>query len=408
MELVMIDGLWTLKLDMIATLALATLLLLFGRFLVKRVRFLATFCIPAPVVGGLLFSLLTLFLHYSKIFAVSMTTTFQTPFMLAFFTCIGLIASLRLVKSGGKLLFFYWGLCGFIALAQNVIGVTLSEILNIHPLLGVLMGAVSMEGGHGGAGAFGPEVEALGIPGATAVAIAAATFGLVAGGLLGGPVARHLITKHDLHPTEDLEVADHSALHSYNEPETVTSAGIFTHISVITICITIGLVITSYVKNHFGIAIPNYVGSMFLAVFFRNINDAKHLVKLENTTINLIGDVSLGIFLSMALMTLRLWELADLAIPMVVILFAQVIFMAFYTLFVAFPIMGKTYDAAIICAGMAGHGLGATPNAMANMTAVTEKFGPSTKAFLIVPLCGSFLIDLFGVPCIVWFINMFQ
>ena len=169
----------------------------------------------------------------------------------------------------------------------------------------------------------------------------------------------------------------------------------------------VGMELAVAFKSWWGIAIPNYVGGMFFAVLLRNINDKFHFVELHNPTIGLIGDVCLGIFLSMALMTLKLWELADLALPMIVILMSQVIFMIVYNMFVAFPVLGKNYDAVIMCAGMAGHGLGATPNAMANMKAVAEKFGPSTKAFLIVPLCGAFLVDLFAIPCIVWFINYF-
>ena len=318
---------------------------------------------------------------------------------------------------------------------QNVIGVSWSKVLGLDPLLGVLMGAVSMEGGHGNAGAFGPEVEAMGVYGATAVAMAAATFGVVAGGVVGGPIARFFINKYNLHSTEEEELAEDTEkaalaqdldqvagpdTTSVNEALTVekieegkeiseeVAAHVFLlHGFIIAICMVVGMELAVAFKSWWGIAIPNYVGGMFFAVLLRNINDKFHFVELHNPTIGLIGDVCLGIFLSMALMTLKLWELADLALPMIVILMSQVIFMIVYNMFVAFPVLGKNYDAVIMCAGMAGHGLGATPNAMANMKAVAEKFGPSTKAFLIVPLCGAFLVDLFAVPCIVWFINYF-
>lgn len=399
-------GVYTLSLGMEATLAWAIILLLIGRWLVQRVYVLQRFCIPAPVVGGLLFSLLTLFLHQTGLMAVKMTTTFQTPLMLGFFTTIGLIASLKLVKKGGKILFFYWLLCSILALMQNIIGVSLAEVLDIHPLLGVLMGAVSMEGGHGAAGAFGPEVEAMGIYGATAVAMAAATFGLVSGGLIGGPIANYLIKKGNLTSTELDENPD--AVTEEAVEGTHMTASLFTqHAAVITVCMTVGLWVATTLKASLAIALPSYVGAMFFAVVVRNLNDHFHWMNLDNGIINFIGEICLGIFLSMALMTLRLWELADLALPMIIVLAAQVLFMVFYTVVIAFRVLGKTYDAAIICAGMAGHGLGATPNAIANMTAVTERFGPSTKAFLVVPLCGAFLIDMFGIPCITWFINYF-
>ena len=422
------QGIPVIKLDMIATLALAILLLLLGRVMVNRIGILGRFCIPAPVAGGLLFSILMLILHQSNILIIKMDTLLQTPFMLAFFSTIGLIASFKLVKKGGKLLLFYWLLCGFLSLMQNVIGVSLAQVFDIDSLLGVLMGAVSMEGGHGAAGAFGPEIEAMGVFGATAVAMAAATFGLVSGGLVGGPIAKYLLNKNNLKSTEALELAgdgtvtatggnngvsssSDDAKAAKKESEYAESAisahSLFIHTAIIAVCMTIGLMVGSWLKGSLGIALPSYLGAMFFAVILRNINDQLNVVKLHTETINLIGDYCLGVFLSMALMTLKLWELVDLAIPMIVVLGAQVVFMIVYCLFIVFPLLGKTYDAVIMCAGMAGHGLGATPNAMANMKAVTEKFGPSTKAFLIVPLCGAFLIDLFALPCIVWFINYF-
>ncbi|WP_295236671.1 sodium/glutamate symporter [Veillonella sp.] len=414
------QGVPVIKLDMIATLALAILLLLFGRVLVNRISILGRFCIPAPVAGGLLFSILMLVLQQSGLLLVKMDTLLQVPFSLAFFTTIGLIASLRLVKQGGKLLIVYWFFCALLSLMQNVIGTSLAQVLGIDPLLGVLMGAVSMEGGHGAAGAFGPEVEAMGVYGATAVAMAAATFGLVSGGLIGGPIAKYLLNKHNLHSTEletvavegkPISASETKEEATMEESEYVTNEvsahSFLLHSGVIAICMSVGLWVASWLKGTLGIALPSYVGAMFFAVILRNLNDQLKVVKLHTPTINLIGDVCLGVFLSMALMTLKLWELVDLAIPMLVVLGAQVLFMILYCLYLVFPMLGRSYDAVIMCAGMAGHGLGATPNAMANMKAVTEKFGPSTKAFLIVPLCGAFLIDLFALPCIVWFINYF-
>lgn len=407
MNFLLQNGIYTLELGMIATLALALSLLFLGRFLRKKIYFLERFCIPAPVIGGLLFSILTLFLHQTNLFSIKMDTTFQSPFMLLFFTCIGLNASLKLVKKGGKALIVYWLLCCFLAISQNTIGVILAKLVHIHPLLGVMMGAVSMEGGHGAAGAFGPEAEAMGVTGAAVVAMAAATFGLVSGGLIGGPLAKHLITKYNLSPsTEDLGMKKEFQEHN-TDISIFNSNSILFHLTVISICMTVGLIVADSLKASFGIALPGYVGAMFTAVFVRNINDLKKIFALHSQVVENLGDIGLGIFLSMALMSLKLWELADLALPMLIILFAQVLWMIIYVLFVVFRLLGRDFDAAIMVAGMAGHGLGATPNAIANMTTVTEKFGPSTKAFLIVPLCGAFLIDLVGIPCIVWFMNAF-
>ncbi|KAJ50461.1 ESS family glutamate:Na+ symporter [Clostridium tetanomorphum] len=409
MKTEIIKGVLTLKIDMVSTLTLALLLLFLGNYLRKKVNFFERFCIPAPVIGGLLFSILALILKQSNIITISMDTTFQSPFMIVFFTTIGLGGSFGLVKKGGRLLLIYWLLCCILAVMQNVIGVSMAKLTGLHPLLGVLMGAVSMEGGHGAAAAFGPTVEGLGVSGATTVAVAAATFGLISGGLIGGPIAKHLIDRYNLKPTEESELESESyrEIAGISEKASVTSHIFLIQLAVISVCMTIGSIACAWIAKT-GTVLPGYVGAMFTAVIFRNINDKLKLVKLDFYTIDLIGDVALGIFLSMALMTLKLWELASLAGPMLIVVISQVVFISLYTIFVVFRLLGKNFDAAVMAAGMAGHGLGATPNAIANMSAVTEKYGPSTKAFLIVPLVGAFLIDLVGIPNIVYFINIFK
>lgn len=410
MKTEIIDGILTLNVDMIATLAIAILLLLLGYTIRKKVSFFEKFCIPAPVIGGLMFAVLALVLKQGDIITFKMDTTFQSPFMIAFFTTVGLGASFGLVKKGGVPLIVYWLLCGFLAVTQNVIGVVFAKITGIHPLLGIMAGAVSMEGGHGAAAAFGPTVEALGVEGATTVAVAAATFGLISGGLIGGPISKYLIDKHQLKPDmSDLETIEtFEQIAGTAETAKITSHSMMIHMAVITVCMTIGAMASGWFAKVTGLVLPGYVGAMFVAVLFRNINDKLHLVHFDHYTIDLVGNVSLGIFLSMALMTLKLWELFGLAVPMFVILAAQVVFMIVFCIFICFRLLGKSFDAAIMCAGMAGHGLGATPNAIANMGAVTEKYGPSPRAFMIVPLVGAFLIDLLALPNIVWFINLLK
>lgn len=409
MKIEMVKGILTFKMDMIATLTVALLLLFLGYYLRKKVKFFERFCIPAPVIGGLLFSILALVLKQSNIITISMDTTFQSPFMIAFFTTVGLGGSFALVKKGGKPLIIYWILCSILAVAQNAIGVASAKMVGIHPILGVMMGAVSMEGGHGAAAAFGPTAESLGVAGATTVAVAAATFGLISGGLIGGPIAKYLIDKYKLKPTEVEEFSGESYREAAGIASTsnVTSHGFLVQLAVITVCMTIGAIVCSFIAKT-GTVLPGYVGAMFTAVAFRNLNDKFKFMKLDHYVIDLIGDVSLGIFLSMALMSLKLWELSNLAGPMLIVVIIQVVFITLYTIFVVFKALGKDFDAAVMASGMAGHGLGATPNAIANMGAVTEKYGPSTKAFLIVPLVGAFLIDLVGIPNIVWFINFFK
>ena len=410
MEFEIIDGINNINLDMIATVALGSLLLLFGNFLKRKIKLLEKFCIPGPVIGGLLFAIIIFILKTSNMLNISMDTTLQSPFMIAFFTTIGLGASFNLLKKGGKLLIIYWILCGLLSIAQNLIGVIGAKITNINPLIGIMCGAVSMEGGHGAAASFGATVESLGVNGAVTIGMAAATFGLMCGGLIGGPISRYLIDKYKLTPNknevnENVSVEDVAGI---KLSDSFTSNTMIVQIAVIASCMTIGSVVGTWFSDITGIVLPGYVGAMFIAVIFRNLNDKFNIVNLDLYSIDIISNICLGIFLTMALMTIKLWELSGLAGPMIVIVAAQVIFIALYGAFIAFRILGKDFDAAIMVSGMLGHGLGATPNALANINSVTSKYGNSTKAFLIVPLVGAFLIDLVAIPTIVTFINFFS
>ncbi|WP_188068920.1 sodium/glutamate symporter [Brevibacillus brevis] len=394
----------TLALNQVTTIFLAVALLVLGTFLVKKASFLQKFCIPAPVVGGLLFAIIATALKATGILQITLDTSLQSLFMLTFFTTVGLGASFKLIKLGGKLLVIYWIACGFLALAQNVIGVSLASVFGIHPLIGMMAGAVSMEGGHGAAGAFGQTLEDMGIQSALAIGIAAATFGLVAGGLVGGPTVKYLIAKHDLKPTETEEVVE--TVEEKGQP--IQSNTFFIQVLLITFCMALGTYLGELFSTATGFVLPGYVGAMFVAVIVRNIVDKLNPKAIDMKSINLISDVTLGIFLSMALMSIKLWEVADLALPMLVIVFVQVVFIVLFGIFVLFRLLGKNYDAAVMVAGFTGHGLGATPNAMANMAAVTGRFGPSRKAYLVVPIVGAFLIDVFAMPIIITTINLFK
>ncbi|EJL32259.1 sodium/glutamate symporter [Brevibacillus sp. BC25] len=394
----------TLALNQVTTIFLAVALLVLGTFLVRKASFLQKFCIPAPVVGGLLFAVIATALKATGILQITLDTSLQSLFMLTFFTTVGLGASFKLIKLGGKLLVIYWIACGFLALAQNVIGVSLASVFGIHPLIGMMAGAVSMEGGHGAAGAFGQTLEDMGIQSALAVGIAAATFGLVAGGLVGGPTVKYLITKHDLKPTETEEVVE--TVEEKGQP--INSNTFFIQVLLITFCMALGTYLGELFSTATGFVLPGYVGAMFVAVIVRNVVDKLNPKAIDMKSINLISDVTLGIFLSMALMSIKLWEVADLALPMLVTVFVQVVFIVLFGIFVLFRLLGKNYDAAVMVAGFTGHGLGATPNAMANMAAVTGRFGPSRKAYLVVPIVGAFLIDVFAMPIIITTINLFK
>lgn len=393
-----------IEINQITTIFLAVALFAFGSFLINKINFLKRFCIPAPVVGGLLFAALATILKTTGLLEISLDTSLQSLFMITFFTTIGLGASFKLVKLGGKLLVIYWLACGFLALMQNVIGVSLASLMGIHPLIGMMAGAVSMEGGHGAAAAFGQTLEDLGISSAMTIGAAAATCGLVAGGLIGGPIVKYLVGKYNLTPDEQ----EAEAVEYENKHEQITSDSFFTQVVIITFCMAVGTYVGTLFSEATGFVLPGYVGAMFVAVLVRNILDKVKPNAINMKSISLIGDVTLGVFLSMALMSIKLWEIADLALPLFVIVFVQVLFIVLFCIFVLFKLLGKNYDAAVMVAGFAGHGLGATPNAMANMSAVVQRFGPSTKAFLVVPIVGAFLIDVFGIPIIITTINLFK
>lgn len=412
MSLEVVKNLLTLKMGLISTLAVAVLLLIYGNWIRKVLPFFSRFCIPAPVIGGFSFSLLAWLLKETGVLNFDLDTTLQMPLMIAFFTTVGLGGSLSLIKKGGRSLIIYLVGCWILAIMQNVIGAATAVMTGVHPALGVMAGAVSLEGGMGAASAFGPTTEQMGIQGAFIVAVASATYGLISGGLFGGPLAKWLIERYHLEikTNEEDYLLNEKAIPAEEDGSSspVTSDRVLTMLGLILVIMAFGEVIAGYIKTATGFVLPGYISAMFVAVVFRNINDSIKIIRVEDRSIDLIADVSLGLFLSMAMMSLKIWELASLALPLIIILAVQTIFIFAYCIFALFPALGKDYDAAVMCAGMIGHGLGATPNAIANMNAVSERYGVvSRKAFLIVPLCGAVLIDLVGIPNIVWFINYF-
>ncbi|XVL25980.1 sodium/glutamate symporter [Staphylococcus equorum] len=400
-----------LELDAITTLALACVLYLLGVYIVNHIGILKRLCIPAPVIGGLLFSVLVAILQSTNIITIKLDSEFfQNFFMLAFFTTIGLGASLKLLRLGGKVLILYFIFCGVLAVFQNIIGVSLAKVLNIPPLLGLTAGSMSMEGGHGNAAAYGQTVQNMGIDSALTNALAAATLGLVAGGLIGGPVVKFLINKYNLKPEHAEETTkDYSNVKSnaYLRNRMTPTTIFLLQFSIVAICMAIG----SYLGNTFSditnINVPVYVGAMFVAVIIRNISEYNNLNLIDMKIVDSISDVSLSLFLSIALMSIQLTEIYQLAIPLIVIVLVQVAFIVLFSVFVVFRGLGKNYDAAVMIGGFIGHGLGATPNAMANLDVITKKYGASPKAYLVVPIVGAFLIDLLGVPIVTTFINIF-
>ncbi|WP_448819979.1 sodium/glutamate symporter [Cetobacterium sp.] len=393
--------------NMIGTLAIDLISLYIGLYIKNNSKFFNKFGIPAPVIGGILFAVIHLIIKQLGIGTIKYDTTLQDPFMVVFFTTIGVGSSIAALKKGGKLLVIFWLLSGVMTFMQTVIGVGVAKITNIHPLYGVLAGSVSMSGGHGSAGAFGKTVEQLGVMGASTMALSSATFGLLAGGLLGAPLALYLIRKNDLKAVNIVGKDDVNFEEKFSY-QNITADELLKHIAVLSIIMMIGTSFSSMLKSYFDLALPSYVGAMFVAIIFNNLNVKYSFINLNRNLIDILGITSLNIFLSMALISLRLWELASLAVPMFLILFAQVLFMAFFTSQIVFKAMGKDYDAAVMVSGMCGSGLGATTNAMLNMGEISERHGYTVNPYLIVTLTGAFLIDIFQMPVIIGAINMFK
>ena len=389
------------------TTALAAILLLIGFWIRKKMSFLTKYCIPAPVVGGFLFMFITFAGHQSGAFAFKFDTTFQSPFMVAFFTTVGLGASLSLLKKGGILLIVYWLIASIVSIIQNCISIGLAYVTGLEYPYALLAGAISMIGGHGAAGSYGSTFSEMGYPAGITVGAAAATFGLIFGVLVGGPVARMLIEKNHLTPdnseTLDTSVEEINAGHG----EKLTNLDVLKNVTAILFCMALGTEISGWIGKLIGMSFPSYVGAMFVAMLVRNLNEQFRWYHFRFPLVDGIGDVMLNLYLSMALMSLNLYQLLDLIGPVLLIVVAQVAALVLLSIFVIFPILGKNYDAAVMCAGLLGHGLGATPSAIVNMTAVKDKYGMSRKAFMIVPIVGAFLVDIIYQPQTIAFIKFF-
>ena len=321
-----------------------------------------------------------------------------------FFSTIGISMSMSLVKKGGKVLIKYWILCGVLSFFQNIISVILSKIIGINPLIGLMCGAISMEGGHGCSAAYGATIENLGVQNAISVGIAASTIGLILAGLLGSPVSKFLIDKYKLKPS-----LHYNNISISKDNNNIINLNIFSFLEqllTILLCISLGKLIANIVFNLTGIIIPTITGCMLVSVLFRNMNDKINIINLNFKIIDFLSDLSLGLFLTMALMSIDLFKLSSLFGPMLIIVICQAIFIILYSIFICFKVLGKNFDSAVMICGLIGHGLGATPTALANMTSITNKYGYSQKAFLVVPLVAAFLLDVFTMPCIVLFINI--
>ena len=410
----------SIELDMIQTAGIGALALIVGMVLTRKVGFLQKFCIPSPVSGGIIFSLFTLILYGWFDVEVSFDNTLSDVFMLAFFTSVGFQSDLKVIKQGGRLLVIMLTLLVVMIAMQNLMPMVITRLMGVDALIGMAAGSISMTGGHGTAGGFASVLEDLGLHGAGTIGMAAATFGLIAGSMIGGPLAERIIrTKltHEQMQPQDEEIdpamagiESDEASPAGREKRVSTNEQEFQQYAKATYSILLvmgGGTLLSWLLTKTGVTFPTYFGALILAAIVRNVIGFVNSEKLlDMDRIISVGNISLSLFLGMAMISLKLWELHSLAMPLIFILASQVLMMALFALFVAFPLLGRDYDAAVLCAGMCGFGLGATPNAMANMSAVCYKYRYTVKPFLIVPVIGAMFADLINTGMITLFLNL--
>ena len=395
-----------IKMDMIQTVGLAVIILILGRFLRKKVKFFETYCIPSPVVGGFLFAIINLILRKSNLVIFEFDNTLQSFFMTLFFTSIGFNASWRLLKVGGKKVGMFLIMAIVLVILQNIVAVGVGYLTGVDPLIALLTGSTAMTGGHGTAAAMAPIVEELGHTGAKSVAIAAATFGLIAGSSLGGPLANSLIKGKKLEVVAervDNEKVRNDEFLFNNDVRKLDGENFAKAFFLILLSMFIGSYVSTFLNQFLNF--PNYIGPMIVAAILRNISDHTTKFDLHYEEVHILEDVSLNLFLGMAMISLKLWELSSVAGQLAVLLLAQALLAWVFIYFVTFRFMGRNYDAVVLSAGHVGFGLGATPNGIANMQSVCDKYKHSHIAFFVMPIVGALFIDFFNVAIISGFFS---
>ena len=392
-----------IQLNMYHALALGAAMYALGLVLTKKIPVLSRFCIPAPLVGGLCFAVSNNILYATGTAVSTFDDTLQTVFMIMFFTTVGFTVSIPLLFKSGKAVIMLLILSIVMIILQNAVGSGVMALMGKNPLFGLACGSISMIGGPGTAAGIGPDLDAAGAIGGTTVAVAAATFGLIFGSLLGGPIARKLIVKNHLRNEVVEQVTEEDA----DDAHFTTHSNNFVYgFLLMLFCVGVGSIVTAGLTKLFGFNFPIYIGSMLVAVAVRNVIDHFKIMEFPTQEIGTMGNMFLAIFLSMALSGLKLWQLVDLALPMIVALAAEVLLMVVFSLLVVFPVMGRDYDAAMITAGFIGFGMGATSNAMANMQAVSRRYGPSPSAYFVIPMVGGLFNDFFNAAIIAFAIGL--
>lgn len=397
---------FNIKMDMIQTVGLAVIILILGRLLRKKVKFFEIYCIPSPVVGGFLFAIINLILRETNLVIFEFDNTLQSFFMTLFFTSIGFNASWRLLKVGGRKVVMFLIMAVTLVVLQNVVAVGVGYLTGVDPLIALLTGSTAMSGGHGTAAAMAPIVEELGHTGAKSVAIAAATFGLIAGSSLGGPLANRLIKGKKLEVVAekvDNEKVRNDEFLFNNDVRKLDGENFAKAFFLILLSMFIGSYVSTFLNQFLNF--PNYIGPMIVAAILRNISDNTTKFDLHYEEVHILEDVSLNLFLGMAMISLKLWELSSVAGQLAVLLLAQALLAWVFIYFVTFRVMGSNYDAAVLSAGHVGFALGATPNGIANMQSVCDKYKHSHIAFFVMPIVGALFIDFFNVAIISGFFS---
>jgi ESS family glutamate:Na+ symporter len=413
-----------LKLDLIQTVAFAGLALFLGYGVRRVVRPLARNNVPAPVIGGLLVAVAIVVARSTGAQLFAFDTTLQAPLMIAFFTTIGFGASVSLLRSGGPQVLLCLGLATLVAVMQNALGMLLAIPLGVHPLMGVLAGSVTLAGGPATGLAFAPDFAAVGVPAASTVAVASAMIGIITAGLIGGPIATWLVERNRLRTalvvgpdevrveTEPAAAVGEARLERVEAPirpprgEDSEAYVLLKTVVVILLTMWAGSWVSQGITA-LGVKLPAYIGAMLVAAIVRNVDERTRWIGLSQRSINDVGGVALALFITMALMTLKLWELVGVAVPLLVILAAQIVMVAVICVGV-FRLMGRDYEAAVIAGGFCGFMLGITANAVANMEAMVERYGPAPRAFLVVPMVGAFFIDFTNAVVITTLLNFWR
>lgn len=398
------------KLNIYETMALVSLVFYLGNLIKRKFSIFSKYCIPPAVIGGFIFAILILIFHMTGVASISLDTTLQNIFMTAFFTSIGFTASVKVLKQGGIKVILFLFLAILLVILQNTVGVILASFFNFNPLLGLCTGSIPMVGGHGTAGSFGPLLENLNVVGATTISMASATFGLIMGSIIGGLVARSLIINHKLKAKSDenlVVLSDITAEVAVDSDEinqnSLSLSKLPTGACFLFIAMGLGSIISKLIEYSF--TFPSYIGAMLAAAIIRNLFDFSKK-ELPDKEIEALGSLSLSFFLTMALMGLKLWELFDLAIPLIIMLVAQTLLVGLFAYFIVYRLMGKSYEAAVFASATCGFGMGATPNAIANMDELTHQYGFVATPYFVVPIVGCLFIDFVNSGILTAFINI--